>query len=174
MKQTTEERGSAGISILWPITTNEHYREALKEAKKGESPNNISPIVKYKLNGGVTILWMGDLEADFMENIKDAITMDSVDILFAPHHGRDSGKIPEDWLEDINPQVVIIGEAPPKNLNYYYGYNTITQNTAGDIVLECESSKTHIYVSNWHYSVDYLDNEGLADTYGEYIGTLNV
>ena len=174
MNQTTEERGSAGISILWPITTNEHYREALKEAKKGESPNNISPIVKYKLNGGVTILWMGDLEADFMENIKDAITMDSVDILFAPHHGRDSGKIPEDWLEDINPQVVIIGEAPPKNLNYYYGYNTITQNTAGDIVLECESSKTHIYVSNWHYSVDYLDNEGLADTYGEYIGTLNV
>lgn len=174
MNQDTEERGSAGISILWPITTNEHYKEALKQAKQGESPNNISPIMKYKLNGGVMILWMGDLEADFMENIKDAITMDSADILFAPHHGRDSGKVPENWLEDINPQIVIIGEAPSKDLNYYYGYNTITQNSAGDIVLECESGKTHIYVSNWRYSVDYLDDEGLTGTYGKYIGTLNV
>lgn len=174
MNQDSQERGSSGISILWPITTNEHYKEALKQAKQGESPNNISPIVKYKLNGGVTILWMGDLEADFMENIKDAITMDGADILFAPHHGRDSGKVPEDWLENINPQIVIIGEAPSKDLNYYYGYNTITQNSAGDIVLECESGKTHIYVSNWRYSVDYLDDEGLADTYGKYVGTLNV
>jgi beta-lactamase superfamily II metal-dependent hydrolase len=174
MNQDSEERGSSGISILWPITTNEHYKEALKQAKQGESPNNISPIVKYKLNGGVTILWMGDLEADFMENIKDTITMDSADILFAPHHGRDSGKVPEDWLESINPRIVIIGEAPSKDLNYYYGYNTITQNSAGGIVLECESEKTHIYVSNRRYSVDYLDDDGLADTYGKYIGTLNV
>jgi len=174
MNQDSEERGSSGISILWPITTNQHYKEALKQAKQGESPNNISPIVKYKLNGGVTILWMGDLEADFMENIKDTITMDSADILFAPHHGRGSGKVPEDWLESINPRIVIIGEAPSKDLNYYYGYNTITQNSAGGIVLECESEKTHIYVSNRRYSVDYLDDEGLADTYGKYIGTLNV
>jgi beta-lactamase superfamily II metal-dependent hydrolase len=174
MNLETEERGSAGISILWPITTNEHYKAALKQTKQGESPNNISPIVKYKLNDGITILWMGDLEADFTENIKDAITMDSAAILFAPHHGRDSGKVPEGWLESINPQIVIIGEAPSEDLNYYYGYNTITQNSAGDIVLECESGKTHIYVSNWRYSVDYLDDEALADTYGKYIGTLYV
>jgi len=174
MNQDTEERGSSGISILWPITTNEHYKETLKQAKQGESPNNISPVVKYKLNGGVRILWMGDLEADFMEIIKDAITMDSADILFAPHHGRDSGKVPEEWLKDINPQIVIIGEAPSKDLNYYYGYNTITQNSAGDIALKCVSGKTHIYASNWRYSVDYLDDEGLADTYGKYIGTLSV
>lgn len=174
MNQDTEERGSSGISILWPITTNEHYKEALKQAKQGESPNNISPIVKYKLNGGATILWMGDLEADFMENIKDAFKMDGAGILFAPHHGRDSGKVPEEWLESINPQIVIIGEAPSKDLNYYYGYNTITQNSASDVVLECESGKTHIYVSNWRYSVDYLDDEGLADTYGKYVGTLYV
>jgi hypothetical protein len=100
--------------------------------------------------------------------------MDSAAILFAPHHGRDSGKVPEGWLESINPQIVIIGEAPSEDLNYYYGYNTITQNSAGDIVLECESGKTHIYVSNWRYSVDYLDDEALADTYGKYIGTLYV
>src|SRR5260370_36204550 len=87
-----------GIHILWPITSNEDYKEALTQARDGESPNNISPIVAYSLKGGATILWMGDLEVDFMDKIKDKITMDAADILFAPHHGRDSGTVLADWL----------------------------------------------------------------------------
>jgi len=174
LNQNDEERGSAGINLLWPITSNKHYKEALEKAKEGESPNNISAIIKYSLNDGATILWMGDLEAEFMENIKDAVTIDAAHILFAPHHGRDSGKIPEDWLNDINPQIVIIGEAPSEELNYYEDYNTITQNSAGDIILECLSGKIHIYVSNYNYSVDFLDDENMPDAYGKYIGTLNI
>lgn len=138
------------------------------------SPNNISPIVKYSLNEGVTILWMGDLEADFMEKIKDKVTIDAADIFFAPHHDRDTGKVPGDWLKSIDPKMVIIGEAPSEYLNYYEGYNTVTQNSAGNIILECVSGKTHIYVSNTNYSVDFLDDENMKDTYGKYIGTLNL
>lgn len=174
LNRDDNERESAEINILWPITSNEHYKEELKKAKEGESFNNISSIVKCSLNGGATMLWMGDLEADFMEKIKDEITMDTADILFAPHHGRDSGKVPADWLKEMNPKIVIIGEAPSEDLNYYEGYNTITQNSAGDITLECVSGKTHIYVSNENYSVDFLDDENLPDTYGKYIGTLKV
>lgn len=174
MNIDSEERGNSGIHILWPITTNEYFKQALEHAKQGESPNNISPIVQYMLKGGATIIWMGDLEADFMENIKDAFNVERANILFAPHHGRDSGKVPDEWLDIINPQIVVIGEAPSKDLNYYDGYNTITQNSAGHIVLECESGKVHIYVSNRRYYVDYLDDEGMADTYGKYIGTLYV
>jgi len=173
MNKKSEERGSAGISILWPDTSNKYYKEELKKAKEGTSFNNISAIVKYS-TGDCTVLWMGDLETDFMENINKAITLEPADILFAPHHGRGTGKVPKDWLDDISPKLVIIGEAPSKDLNYYAGYNTITQNTAGDITLECVSGETHIYVSNYHYSVDFLDNEYLADTYGKYIGTLKV
>lgn len=174
LNQESEERGGSGIHILWPITTNEHYKEALKKAKEGKSFNNISAIVMYSLNGGSTVLWMGDLESDFMENIKDKITMDPADILFAPHHGRDTGKVPKDWLDEMDPKIVIIGEAPSKDLNYYSDYDTITQNSADDIVLECVSGKTHIYVSNYSYSVDFLDDERMPNTYGKYIGTLKV
>jgi len=174
MNTKSKERGSAGINILWPVTTNEHYKTALKDANEGKSPNNISSIVKYSLNGGATILWMGDIETGFMEKIKDEFTMDAADILFAPHHGRDSGKVPKDWLDDMDPKIVIIGEAPSKDLNYYDGYDTITQNSADDITLECVSEKVHIYVSNQNYSVDFLDDENMADTYGKYIGTLKV
>lgn len=172
MNLSSDERGRAGINILWPITNNEHYKGALKKVKEGENPNNISPIVKYALDGGVTILWMGDLEADFMEEIKDEITMVPADILFAPHHGRDSGKVPTDWLEEMNPKLIVIGEAPSEYLNYYDGYDTITQNSAGDITFECVSGKTHVYVSKQNYSVDFLNDESMPDTYGKYIGTL--
>ena len=34
--------------------------------------------------------------------------------MFAPHHGRDSGKIPVSILEQMDPKIVVIGEAPSK------------------------------------------------------------
>ena len=173
LNERNEERESAGIYILWPKTENEHYKEALKKAEKGESPNNISPIVGYSYADRVIMLWMGDLESDFMDNIKGDLVLPAVDILFAPHHGRDSGNVPKKWLDEMNPKIIIIGEAPSADLNYYGGYNTITQNSARDIVFECNINKVHIYVSNEDYSVDFLENEHMS-TFSNYIGTLNV
>jgi hypothetical protein len=159
------------VAGAWPITANEHYKEALTQAADGECPNNISIVLKYHTGGG-KVLWMGDLESDFMDKIKDEVAMEATDILFAPHHGRDSGKVPAEWLEQMEPQVIIIGEAPSEHLNYYSGYNTITQNSAGDITMECVEGKTHFYVSNYDYSVDFLDDENKTDDCGKYIGTL--
>lgn len=173
MNQSGDGRDSAGISILWPVTDDRLYKEALTAAKEGESPNNISPIVEYSLNDGATILWMGDLETDFMDNL-GTIPVGAADILFAPHHGRDTGTVPANWLKKIKPRLIIIGEAPAEHLNYYEEYNTITQNSAGDITLECVAGKTHVYVSNQDYSVDFLDDEDMPGTYGKYIGTLQV
>ena len=169
------QRGSSGINILWPKINNKYYKEALEKAKKGESPNNISPIIKYSLENSVNILWFGDLEKDFMESIKDDIEIEEADIIFAPHHGRDSGKIPNEILNKIKPKIIVIGEAPSNNLNYYNGYNTITQLSAGDIIFECESSKVNIYVSKDNYSVAFLKNENIDNNaYGKYIGTLEI
>lgn len=174
MNESDETRGSAGLFCLWPELSNKDYKEALKVTKDGESPNNISPIIKYSIADGATFLWMGDLETDFQEKIKTVVAWPKVDILFAPHHGRDSGKIPEDVLQRLNPKIIVIGEAPSKTLNYYNNYNTITQNSAGDITFECVDNKVHVYVSSDTYTVDYLKNEKRSNTLGNYIGTLNV
>lgn len=171
MNKSDDLRGSSGINILWPDTNNEHFKLALKNAEQGNSPNNISPIIKYSLENGVTALWMGDLETDFLDKIKDEVNFSEIDILFAPHHGRDSGKVPEDILKVLNPKIIIIGEAESKDLNYYSKYNTITQNRAKNITFECEAGQTHIYVSNGQYSVDFLKDYG-KNTYEGYIGTL--
>ena len=71
--------------------------------------------MKYSSEGSATILWFGDLETDFMKEVKDELTMKPADILFAPHHGRDTGKVPSKWLGEIDPGIVVVGEAPPRN-----------------------------------------------------------
>lgn len=172
MNMTDEVRGSSGINCLWPITSNADFKVALEDAKNGKSPNNISPIIRYSLEDGVKAMWMGDLENCFMEKIKSSIDFPQIDILFAPHHGRESGKVPSDVLQKLEPKIIIIGEAPSDNLNYYSGYKTITQNSAGEIVFECLEKKVHIYVSNYSYTVDFFDNEKRSNLYGKYIGTL--
>jgi beta-lactamase superfamily II metal-dependent hydrolase len=94
MNMEDEERKTSGLSILWPDTNSDLHKEALRQTNGGESPNNISPIVNYSVGRGATITWMGDLESLFMNEVKDEIRMDPTDILFAPHHGRDSGTVP--------------------------------------------------------------------------------
>lgn len=176
MNENDKEKkyGSSGIHILWPITTNSDFKDALKKTNNDESPNNISPIIEYSLNNGAKILWFGDLESSFTEKIQDEITLPAADVIFAPHHGRGSGKLPKKWLEQINPKIIVIGEASSKHLNYYPGYNTITQNSAGDITFDCDDNKVHIYVSSNTYSVTFLNDEKKSNTYGNYIGSLDV
>lgn len=167
--------GSSGINILWPIIKNESYLAELEKAKNGECPNNISPIIEYALNNSVVVLWFGDLEADFMEKNKDEITLPKADIIFAPHHGRCTGKIPKEWLDNIDPKIVVIGEAPSDQINYYAGYNTITQNSAGDIVFDCSAGLVDVYTSCESYSINYLENnhkENNCDCF--YKGTLKL
>lgn len=176
MNISNEERDCSGINILWPDLDNQFFKDALTKAENGESPNNISPIIEYSLEDGATVLWMGDLETDFLNNIKPSLShIKNIDILFAPHHGRDSGKVPTWLLQQMNPKVIIIGEAKSEHLNYYQGYNTIKQNSAGDIMFDCVDKNVHIFVSNSGYDEDFLINQNIRNRHdGFYIGTLKL
>lgn len=175
MNESSDERGCSGIDIKWPDTSNIDFLNALEDAKNGESPNNISPIITYSVNNNITAYWFGDLETDYMNNIKDNVNWIEADIVFASHHGRSSGRIPNDILEKIKPKIIIIGEAPSENLDYYTGYETITQNTAEDIVIICEDNTSDFFVSNSNYKTP---PKNLKMIYGKnldgytYIGSL--
>ncbi|MCI0151485.1 hypothetical protein KNO81_37145 [Paraburkholderia sediminicola] len=173
MNQTDDVRGSSGINILWPHTSNPDFQKALAACNAGESYNNVSAVIRYKLEGGASVMWLGDLETEFMEKITDSISLEKTTIVFASHHGRDSGKIPDSWLEKLDPQIIVLGEAPSRHLNYYTGYMTITQNRAGDITLECIDNEVHFYVSNPNYSHNGLTDES-RDTFENYIGSITV
>lgn len=170
LNTSDDERGGAGLYVLWPITSNNDFKEQLELVKNGESPNNISPIIQY--NCDAKCLWMGDIETDFIEKVKQYIDFRAVDIIFAPHHGRESGKIPKDILDILNPKIIVIGEAPAKHLNYYSDYRTITQNSAGDITFDIHDNQVDIYVGNPNYSVDYLEDKNM-NKFDNYIGSFN-
>lgn len=173
LNESDDKRKTAGITILWPDTGNAYFKEALASCDAGESFNNTSAVIRYSIKDGASFLWLGDLETEFMESIFDSIKLEKTTVVFASHHGRDSGKIPDSWLEVLDPQVIILGEAPARHLNYYTDYKTITQNSSGDITMEAVDDKVHFYVSESGYAADWLDDEGMS-SFPNYIGSLTV
>lgn len=144
------ERGNSGLNFKWPILTNEKFKTALANVAKGSSPNNISCVLTYSINGGATYMWMGDLETEMQQEYYNCCKgkIPHVNILFQPHHGRKSGSIPSELLEALDPQLIIIGNAPSEHIDYGDSRQTITQNQAGDIVFENEGDEVHIYTKN--------------------------
>lgn len=177
LNEDDETRGSAGINFLWPDTSNADYKIAKDAAMKGEAYNNLSPIFTYTTRPGTKIMWMGDIEGDFLERIKNQVTWAKIDILFAPHHGRSSGKVSAEILKILDPYLIVIGEAPSEHINYYSDFNTVKQNTAKDIVFDCDGNYVHIYVGNPNYNLDvsflkYMNKK--SNVYGYYLGSFEV
>jgi beta-lactamase superfamily II metal-dependent hydrolase len=173
LNDSDDTRPSAGVRVLWPNVSNPNFIEALRKCDAGGSPNNISCVLRYAVKGGASFLWLGDLETEFMESIVDDIELEKTTVVFASHHGRKTGKIPDSWLKKLDPQIIVLGEAPSRHMHYYTGYETITQNTAGDITMDCRDGQVHIYVSEEGYSRDFLNDEGESKFPG-YIGSLQV
>ncbi len=168
-----EQRGAAGIEILWPDMSNVHFKKALAACDAGEGYNNTSAVIRYSVKGGASFMWLGDLETEFMESIKNDIKLEKTTVIFAAHHGRDSGKIPDSWLKVLKPQFIVIGEAPSRHLNYYTGYKRITQNQAWDITFDIVGDKVHVYSSNPNYKNPALVDEGQSK-FGRYVGSFTV
>ena len=145
-----EEHGSSGINFKWPILTNTEFKEALDKVKKGEEVNNICPVFTYTIKDGAKYMWMGDLLTEMQEEYYNTCKskIPQVDILFQPHHGRKSGAVPEALLDAIDPQLIIIGNAPNEHIDYGDSRMTITQNTAGDLLFDNEEEYIHIYSQN--------------------------
>jgi beta-lactamase superfamily II metal-dependent hydrolase len=173
MNVSDDVRGAAGVHILWPILGDLDHESASSDAHDGLPPNNISAIVQYRLERGASVLGIGDLETDFMEKLVEKTSMPKIDILFAPHYGRTSGKVPRQWLQQMDPGLIVIGEAPSEYLHYYSGYRIITQNSAGDVLFDCSAGKVDVYVEDHAYAADSLTDEGLDHEFGlYYVGTL--
>ncbi len=173
MNESGDGRGSSGINILWPDLDNPDFKNVLTSAEGGGSPNNLSTIVEYSLHNGVTMLWLGDLETDFMKTIEDEIELPKADVVFAAHHGR--ARMPAAWIDQMDPKIIVLGEAPREYLEYYDGRDHLRQNTAWDITFENESGRTDVYVGNPDYEVPYLRDEGLSDTaHGYYMGSFDI
>ena len=114
-----------------------------------------------KSNGGKwKILLAGDTHDDswdyILKNHKAEVT--DIDILFAPHHGRDSNRN-YDFLKTLTPTITLFGNASSAHLAYTcYPEIRITNNQAGYVILDVSTDKLQIFVKNFEFARDFCMN----------------
>lgn len=70
--------------------------------------------------------------------------------------------------------MIVLGEAQAEHMWYYPGWDTITQNSAGDITFDCRSGRVDVYVSSPTYDVDFLYDAHASANLDRYIGSFDV
>lgn len=111
-----------------------------------------------KKGGGVwKVIFAGDSHDNTWEYILKTYKKDieNIDVLFAPHHGRDS-KRSYDFLKVINPKVTLFGNASSEHLAYTsYTGEKITNNQAGHVIVEITQDYLRIMVKHKPFAVNY-------------------
>jgi beta-lactamase superfamily II metal-dependent hydrolase len=111
------------------------------------------------------ILFAGDTHDDswsyILENHENDIS--NVDVLLAPHHGRDS-KRNYNFLEVVNPKITLFGNASSDHLAYSkYPNIKITNNQAGYVILKTTPNSLIIYVKNFEFARDFKAQRGWGE-----------
>lgn len=156
------------IHILAPT------KELVEDANESGDFNDSSFVLLYtppKVGGGHwKILFAGDSHDKSWEHIvanyKSLVT--NVDILLAPHHGRDSNRDYK-FLDILRPKVTLFGNASSEYLAYekYTGIK-ITNNQAGYVILDINSDNLNIYVKNKSFADDYRKKQGWSEASYDY------
>lgn len=146
------------IQILGPTSS------LLKDANDCGDYNDCSYVLLFTppKNGGKQwkILFGGDSHDKtwdyIIKNHKAEVT--NIDILMAPHHGRDSSRN-YDFLKILNPKVTLFGNASSNHLAYNsYPEIRITNNQAGYIILDISLDVLEIYVKNQEFANDFRNS----------------
>lgn len=162
-KQENNYYNEDNIKILCPTP------KLLKNANQSGDYNDSSYVILFtppKSNGGRwKFLFAGDSDDDSWEyilsNHKKEVT--NIDVLFAPHHGRDSGRN-YDFLKILTPTVTLFGNASSKYLAYNcYNPIRITNNQAGYIIIDIMEHKIVFYVKNYEFAKHYKSKRGWSE-----------
>jgi beta-lactamase superfamily II metal-dependent hydrolase len=158
------EDGVDGLYILAPD------KNLVRKAIESDDMNDSSYVLLYRSAGGRIII-PGDAHDGTWDYVLEHYEKDVMDcsVLFAPHHGRHSG-MDFSFLDTIKPKITFFGCASSGHQAYDEWSNrklrVITNNQAGNIVLECQDGEIDIYVENerfaeaGHRSLDDVNEQG--------------
>ncbi|MBX9681615.1 MAG: hypothetical protein K2X38_22900 [Gemmataceae bacterium] len=144
-----------GLQILAPT------KELVQNGNRIRDWNDASYVILYRC-AEKRILFSGDSEDRTWEHILKTWTnaISDVDVLIAPHHGRDSGRDYE-FLNVVNPKLTLFGNASSDHLAYQPWYKRdlpiLTNNQAGYIILDIDSNGLNVYVKNETYAKAFAE-----------------
>ena len=134
-----------GLYILSPT------QALVAEANRTNEFNDASYVVLYRSLAG-RILFCGDAHDKTWEHVLENHLTDiyRVELMIAPHHGRDSGR-DRSFLSEVMPKLTLFGVAPSAHLAYdawrNRGLDYITSNQAGTIIVDARSVPMKVYAT---------------------------
>lgn len=138
-------------------------KDLLRAAEKDEDWNDASYVILYYIQGR-KILFCGDADMGtinhLMANHKNDIA--NLDVLIAPHHGRDSDK-DFSFLDVMRPKLTLVGNAKCQHLAYNKwnsrNLEHIQNNQGGNILIDIYNGEMHVSCSNKSFADAYrLEN----------------
>ncbi len=161
-----EGSGHDGLHILAPT------KRLLADANASGEHNDASYVLLYRSKGG-RILLAGDSHDSSWEHVlkKHADDIKDVDILIAPHHGRDSER-DYAFLDVVNPTITFFGNARSEHLAYD-AWNSrdlpfITNNQAGSMIVDTSTKPMSLYVTNRVFAERFYSETFFSDEFGGY------
>lgn len=149
-----------GLSILAPTP------ELVAAANEAEDWNDASYILLYTvkhIKDGPTwkVVLAGDSHDGTWEHLIEthAASLADVDLLLAPHHGRDSDR-DHSFLDVLKPKLTLFGNASSDHLAYdewkRRDLPIITNNQAGSVVVDFLTFYGEVYVTNQKFAKAHL------------------
>lgn len=140
------QSGGDGLHILAPTP------QLVGEANKTGDHNDCSYVILY-LTQGFKIVFGGDSHDKTWEHIlaRHGADVTDIDLLIAPHHGRDSGRSYE-FLDVLRPKITFFGNVNAEHLAYG-AWNSrdlrfITNNQAGCMIVDAGPIDLDLYVTH--------------------------
>lgn len=164
-------RGGDGFTILAPT------QELVDEANRTGDYNDCSYVLLYGVEGK-RVVFGGDSHDGTWEHILGnwEKKVQNIDLLIAPHHGRDSGRS-YDFLDVLKPSLTFFGNARSEHLAYdaWYkrGLPIITNNQANCVVVDATSMGLDVYVTHKTFAKAYNRSTTYNDQFKAwYIGSI--
>lgn len=140
------DNGGDGLHILAPT------QELVDAANESEDYNDCSYVLLYRTQGH-RIIFGGDSHDKTWDYIltKGESSLKDIDLLIAPHHGRDSDRSYE-FLDVLKPRLTFFGNAPSEHLAYdawnNRGLSFVTNNQANCMVVRISHLEMTLFVTN--------------------------
>ena len=146
--------GSSGGDGLYILAPTQELIDSANETD--QDYNDCSYVILYR-TGNNRIIFSGDSHNDtwthILENYKADV--DDIDLLIAPHHGRDSDRSYE-FLDVLKPTLTFFGNASSKDLAYSPWYNRglsiVTNNQANCMVVNANTTPMILYVTHENFA----------------------
>ena len=142
--------GGDGIKILAPT------QQLIDDANESGNYNDCSYVLLYQTCGR-RIIFGGDSHDDTWEHILSTheSAVSAIDLLIAPHHGRDSDRSYE-FLDVFKPKLTFFGKAPSEHLAYdpwgRRGLPIVTNNQANCMVVDVSPGLMQLYATHENYA----------------------